>query len=293
MAARYRLLLTAPRQVSNKHAVSNRKNGPTRFSPAVSARRSINPLLTLTGCCSGHGHIKRGVDTPPVTQSAHGLIGQKPMRYGKSHELIAYWEQLRGTRAAPERSEIAPAALARQLADIFILQAGSGNEAKFRLAGTRICSIHGRELKDTSFELLWQVQDRRNISRLVASSMTGKRPVSVNSEGISTRDRAALFEFILLPLASEAHERFLIGMIVALGRPFWLESDSIVENRIRAISTLDSHRIKHDQNISRMAPPPESAIRTIIGSRTDHLQLLEGGKSSRHIKTGRKPPPQR
>jgi hypothetical protein len=210
------------------------------------------------------------------------------MQHGRSHELIAYWEQLRGTRAAPERSEIAPASIARQLADIFILQTSQNTKAKFRLAGTRLCSIHGRELKDSAFELLWQAQDRRNISRLIASSISRKGPVAVNAEGISARKRVALFEFILLPLANEVHEQFLIGMIVALGQPFWLESDSIVESRIRSITTLDASRSQHLGG-SRSLQSPKGAIRTIIGNNTDRLQLLDGGKSARPFKTSVKP----
>lgn len=215
------------------------------------------------------------------------------MQHEKSQELVAYWEQLRGSRAAPERSEIAPAAIARQLADIFILQTSPLGEPRFRLAGTRICSIHGVELKNTSFAALWQAQDRRSILRLIANSMTGKNPVGINAEGRSVRERVALFEFTLLPLANEIHEQFLIGMIVALGQPFWLESDSIVENRIRSIATLDPRRIRTDQSIARVAHGPKSAIHTIIGGKADHLQLLDGGKTSRQVKTEAKPLPRR
>ncbi|EJN04851.1 PAS domain-containing protein [Phyllobacterium sp. YR531] len=211
------------------------------------------------------------------------------MQPGKSHELIAYWEQLRGTRAAPERAEIAPAAISRQLADIFILQASAGGEAKFRLAGTRICSIHGRELKDSPFGTLWQTEDRRHISGLIANSLAGKKPVSINAEGMSVRERLSLFEFTLLPLASEASEQFMLGMIVSLGQPFWLESDSIIENSIRSIATLDSRRISRDQVVSRTLQSPKSAIHTIIGKKADHLRLLEGGKSSKQAKTDVKP----
>ncbi len=213
------------------------------------------------------------------------------MQHGKSYELIAYWDQLRGTRAAPERGEIAPAAIARQLADIFILQTSGNAEAKFRLAGTRICSIHGRELKDSSFELLWQTQDRRSISRLLANSMMSKRPVAINAEGTSARKRVALFEFTLLPLASEVHEQFLMGMIVALGQPFWLESDSIIESRIRSITMLDAMRDEYRQSGSRPPQSPRGAAYTIIGNKADHLQLLDGGKSSISAKTRAKPIP--
>jgi hypothetical protein len=210
-----------------------------------------------------------------------------PMRHEGTGELFAYWDKLRGTRAAPERREIAPTSVGSRLADTFILQAVGACEPRFRIAGTRICSVYGRELTGLSFSSLWQTKDRSNISRLVKNCMTSKAVTQVNYEGISTRERRALFELILLPLASEANERHLMGMIIALGRPFWLESDAIVENRIQSVSVIGPHHPTRPLGGEPAKLAPEGVIMTpppfvqrIISRRVGHLRVVDGGKIS-------------
>ncbi|ATU91931.1 PAS domain-containing protein [Phyllobacterium zundukense] len=207
------------------------------------------------------------------------------MRHDATSEFFAYWNRLRGTRAAPERREIAPAAIGPHLSDTFILQATGLGEPRFRLAGTRICSVYGAELKGLSFASLWHIKDRSNISRLVKNCMTSKTVVQLNYEGKSTRGRKALFNLILVPLASEANERHLMGMIVALGRPFWLESDAIVENRIQSVSVIDPRHPARAPLGDPVHTGSESAnstalplARTIISRKVRHLRVFDGGK---------------
>ncbi|CAN7447029.1 PAS domain-containing protein [Phyllobacterium sp. LjRoot231] len=207
------------------------------------------------------------------------------MRHDGTSELFAYWNRLRGTRAAPERREIAPASIRKYLADTFIVQAIGPGEPRFRLAGTRICSIYGKELRNMSFASLWQTKDKSNIARLIKNSMTNKSVVQMNYEGKSTRGRKALFELILLPLASEANELHLMGMIISLGRPFWLESDAIVESRIQSISIIDPRHPARSQLGDSVVTAPEKtgsmalpATRTIISRKVRHLRVFDGGK---------------
>ena len=207
------------------------------------------------------------------------------MRHDGTSELFAYWNRLRGTRAAPERREIAPASIRKYLADTFIVQAIGPGEPRFRLAGTRICSIYGRELRGASFASLWQTKDRSNIARLIKNSMTNKAVVQVTYDGKSTRGRKALFELILLPLANEANERHIMGMIISLGRPFWLESDAIVENRIQSISIIDPHHPARRLIGDSVFMVPENTVtmnlpatRTIISRKVRHLRVFDGGK---------------
>jgi hypothetical protein len=68
--------------------------------------------------------------------------------------LFQYWNRLRGGRPVPLRSEIEPADIKRLLADTFILEADGRDEAIFRLAGTRLCAVYGRELKGFAFPSL-------------------------------------------------------------------------------------------------------------------------------------------
>ncbi|SDP75678.1 PAS domain-containing protein [Phyllobacterium sp. OV277] len=206
------------------------------------------------------------------------------MRHDGASELFAYWNDLRGTRAAPERREISPALIRSRLSDTFILRASGASEARFRLAGTRICSIYGRELKGQTFTSIWQTKDKSVIARIISSSLTTKTVVQSTYEGKSSRGRKMLFNLILLPLANEVNERHLLGMITAAGKPFWLESDAIIENSLRSISMVDplqstvvpvNHPLQEDHRLvvaNRLLPAPNGS------RRVRHLMVFDGGK---------------
>jgi hypothetical protein len=207
------------------------------------------------------------------------------MRNDGTNELFAYWNRLRGTRAAPERGEVAPASIGKNLADTFIIQALGHGEPRFRLAGTRICSIYGRELRGSTFASLWQTKDRSNIARLVKNSMNNKSVVQLNYEGRTTRGRKALFQLILLPLANEANDRHILGMVTSPGRPFWLETDAIIENRLQSISIIDPRYPSRSLSSSAIAADPEipatkglAASQSIISRKVAHLRVFDGGK---------------
>ena len=76
------------------------------------------------------------------------------MKNASTRLVFEYWDGLRGERAAPERGEIEPGALRHALADTFVLE----NEPigpVFRLAGTRLCALFGREQRGRAFAALW------------------------------------------------------------------------------------------------------------------------------------------
>ena len=88
------------------------------------------------------------------------------MKLDGSIALFQYWNRLRAGRPAPKRTEIEPADIKTLLADTFILEKDTRGEAVFRLAGTRLCAIYGRELKGFAFASLWQEKDQRMVARL-------------------------------------------------------------------------------------------------------------------------------
>src|SRR5579863_4637673 len=114
------------------------------------------------------------------------------MKHAASRELYAYWEQQRGGRSAPERSDIEPGAIRQALSDTFILElADAAHGHAFRLAGTRVCALFGRELKGESFLNLWSQGSRQSIADLLTISadesigtVAGVTAESVNGERI-------------------------------------------------------------------------------------------------------------
>ena len=77
------------------------------------------------------------------------------MKHPSSREFFAYWDEKRGDARAPERSDIEPGAVRGLLGDILVLSYDSEAGYPFRVAGTRISALLGRDLKDQSFSGLF------------------------------------------------------------------------------------------------------------------------------------------
>jgi hypothetical protein len=145
------------------------------------------------------------------------------MKHASSRELFAYWTARRGTRPAPERSEIEPAAIRRALGDVFILAFDRATGHPFRLAGTRVCALFGRELRGRPFLEVWDADSRVALAELVngVSEETTGAVASVSAR--TAEGWAQALELVLLPLRQrgEAQAR-VIGVLAPFSVPFWL-----------------------------------------------------------------------
>ena len=70
--------------------------------------------------------------------------------------IFSEWQRLAFSQSgglhAPLRESIQPRKLGRHLSDLFFLEEDETGELLFRLAGTRVCALFGRELKTTRFK---------------------------------------------------------------------------------------------------------------------------------------------
>lgn len=142
------------------------------------------------------------------------------MKHPASRELFAYWQELRGRRPAPERAEIEPSSIRQILGEAFILALDHSAGYPFRLAGTRICALFGRELKGESFVSLWDLESQRTITELLgilADEWVG------TVAGATARDGSGEsidLELLLLPLsATRPNLQRTIGILAPLKAP--------------------------------------------------------------------------
>jgi hypothetical protein len=203
--------------------------------------------------------------------------------------LFQYWNRLRNGRFAPKRTEIEPADIKTLLADTFILEKDSRGEGVFRLAGTRLCAIFGRELRGFSFHSLWGEQDSRLVTRLVQGVFKSRNVVVVTLEGASRNGRTNTFEMLLLPLDGGVENPRCLGVMSAVEKPFWLGADPIHEARLETVRVVDADReplfLKNRPAIEvpSLAPGNLSAS-SITGRpaggarRIRHLVVFNGGR---------------
>src|SRR5258706_1551940 len=93
----------------------------------------------------------------------------RAMKHPSSREFFAYWDEKRGGARAPDRSEIEPGAVRELLGDIFVLSYDAASGHPFRVAGTRVCALAGRDLKDRSFSALFAPNARREIEDIITA----------------------------------------------------------------------------------------------------------------------------
>lgn len=213
------------------------------------------------------------------------------MRKPSTRELFNYWNELRGTRSAPERRDIDPTRIRHALANTFILEAVDG-DFRFRLAGSHLCSVYCRELKGRSFVKLWHDRDRDAIETLI-KAVTDDHAVSlVTFSGTAQSNSNLSFETILLPLRHNGTTNSrIIGALTAMDEPYWLGLHPILEQRISGLRLIwpDDHAADlGNEDLSaglgtRVSPFASKVVEmprpsTAGRRRYAHLAVIDGGK---------------
>jgi hypothetical protein len=191
------------------------------------------------------------------------------MKHPTSRMLFSYWDALRGGRTAPERGEIEPGEIRHILADTFILEIGAERRAEFRLGGTRLCALFGRELKGGSLHELWPADaeaELRHFIDIVTDEMAG---LVAGVAGTTEGGARVNLEMILLPLRhrGKTHAR-VMGALSPAVIPSWIG--------VQAITYLEtvSHRVIWPSGRPLPQPPlPEQVV-----DRRRHLVLHRGGR---------------
>jgi hypothetical protein len=192
------------------------------------------------------------------------------MKSPSSRELFAYWEERRGARSAPERGDIEPGAIRSVLGDSFILTLDAAADHPFRLAGTRVCGIFGRELKGEPFVQLWDAGDRDQIRDLVAIVANERTAVVAGAVATASDDCTTELELLLLPLLQQgpAHVR-LLGALSPLKVPFWLGRSPV--------ETLTLGALRHLDPDSKAKPAP-TLMRRADNPLPSGLTVYQGGR---------------
>ncbi|MFX9023786.1 PAS domain-containing protein, partial [Acinetobacter baumannii] len=62
-----------------------------------------------------------------------------------------------------------PADIRHLLGNTFILEVVSRREYRFRLAGTKVCALYGREMKGKDFAEFWDQSDREAVATMLSA----------------------------------------------------------------------------------------------------------------------------
>lgn len=205
------------------------------------------------------------------------------MKHKNSYELFDYWTEKRGQRAAPSRTDIEPADIRKLLPHVFICDLAADGQLNFRLAGTALCALHGKELKGAAFSSLWLPDGTRNAARTGTSVAAGATPAVLSLDCLSSGGRVTQAEMLLLPITgpSGRNDR-LIGLLSVFNPPYWISHELIVGFSTTGIRFLDQSRdpvfLANRPEIP--LPPKPTFANGFTGSRrrVAHLTVLDGGR---------------
>ncbi|HXI06957.1 MAG: PAS domain-containing protein [Bradyrhizobium sp.] len=127
------------------------------------------------------------------------------MKHPSSRAFYAYWDKMRGNASAPDRSDVEPSAVRELLGDIFVLSYEAETGYPFRVAGTRVSALLGRDLKDQSFSALFTPEAKREIEDIIAVVAEETLPAIAGITATSETGETAHLELLLLPFSARAH----------------------------------------------------------------------------------------
>ncbi len=215
------------------------------------------------------------------------------MKHRSTIAIFAEWQRLARTESGfcrtPMREQIEPRKLGRHLSDLFFLEAEKDGDLSFRLAGTRICTLFGRELKNTRFLSLWSERDRAALGELSENVNSLEVPALVSHVGISMSGRSLGLEMFLAPLEAPNGQISLLGSIAVLDSVAWVGADPIVLGHLNSIDPVAPDLILAD-DIRKSAAITVNAPRTgrewtnvRLTQPQEHaapkLRVIKGGKA--------------
>ena len=198
------------------------------------------------------------------------------MKQAATRELYGYWARLRGSRSAPERADIDPAAIRSILSDTFILEADwQAAEPGFpiRLSGTRLNALFLDELKTRPFLSMWAGDAQASVRRLLAAVLDHVEPVVAGVRTGPSGHRPIDLEMILLPLRhhGRTHARVL-GSIAPIEIPSWLGLLPVQPMTLSSVRLLGDGTLARNEVIepgTASGPPPR---------RYGNLVVHQGGR---------------
>lgn len=193
------------------------------------------------------------------------------MKHAVTRELYAYWDRLRAGRSAPDRSDVDPGAIRALLGDVFLLELGGKDRHVVRLAGTRICTLLGHELKGRPFAECFAAEEWPGLFSLLDGVAATSDPAVAGIVGRTFDGRELELEMLVLPLKhrGRTHAR-LLGSLACAEWPYWAGVDPLTRFRFVTIRYLGPEA-RADGEIDLLAPSLRSAggpLRLVPGGRT-------------------------
>lgn len=183
------------------------------------------------------------------------------MKHFLTRLLFRYWCSLSEDGEIPFRRQVEPRLIKPVLPYTFILQRFDDDHIVFRLAGTEICHLFGREFRDQNFLKMWEGADRRAVRALIEQMFKDDQAAVINIVAKTMDKMQYPCEFLLLPMLDEEGEPSrILGAVIPLGSTAGLSNRKFVEQNVTAVTLYDEEAQRLNPRLASQlltgAPPP-------------------------------------
>jgi hypothetical protein len=120
------------------------------------------------------------------------------------YDVLRLWEEKRGSRELPSKSDLTPFALKNHLGCIVVVRGTHSPLAfRFSLHGSKIVDVVGRDITGMSLEEAFEGEALRKTRALGEHMVRTKRPVRMHSTVVPIDKDFLEVETIFLPLAAD------------------------------------------------------------------------------------------
>ncbi len=139
--------------------------------------------------------------------------------------MLDYWHEKRGDRLFPARTDVDPLDFARLLPLIYIVEGGTLDEMKVRLAGTAYRDLYGFEISGKRILDLIPAQEGQDVHRDYRLCLQDKLPVFRKYDmHWRPRDSELKYQRLLMPLGTADG---VVSHILAFARFFTLDGEAL------------------------------------------------------------------
>ncbi|MEM7428268.1 MAG: PAS domain-containing protein [Pseudomonadota bacterium] len=207
-----------------------------------------------------------------AVQATNGPV--EDILHPAARDVFAVWDAIRQGRSAPCRSELDLRSIKRLLPNIALIERHPLKfEFSFRLAGTGLRKIFGKELTDKDFMAIWPRVERSTIAGLASDVILRHKPASIRFKGFTSDGRAETIELLMLPLLpARRNVTHILATMVPVAEPYWLGDQPVVRTELISIREIWIESFSDTTAPAAPAPATSGQIETAA-----RLQLIRGG----------------
>jgi hypothetical protein len=196
------------------------------------------------------------------------------MLHPGSRQLFRYWETLRAEKAYPRREDVDFAAIKAVMPDLVVIERDHLRKSfRYRLAGSRVCSLFGMNLTVKDVFADWDHFETDVIRRHLDIALTRFQPAVIRMRLKTDREQQLAVELVVLPVQMQNSNR-----VQLIGGMFPFRPIVGLGHMTIAARELVSARVIWTEHQGSLPEQPELAVQdTEDRSFPRNFKLIDGG----------------